>query len=281
MKQIVCFLVLFFNTVSWGQFVGTPYIVPIGPSFQNTIVFQAINAQQTWTVPAGVTKISVELLGAQGGGTNAGKGGKVTAQLTVTPGATLIIVVGSQPAGRVGVYGGGGNGGTNNAATSTFGYEGGGLAGIYLTSVSRLNALAIAGGGGGNSGLNGKLGGNAGAPNGTNGGQGNFNNSQQEGGRGATQSAGGAAGVSFDTQTQVPTAGTQLNGGRGGFVNIATWTAGGGGGAGYYGGGGGAGGGASVGAGGGGSSFVSATAGTNIIYTSGFNTGNGKITISF
>jgi hypothetical protein len=26
---------------------------------------------------------------------------------------------------------------------------------------------------------------------------------------------------------------------------------------------------------------VSATAGTNIIYTSGFNTGNGKITISY
>jgi hypothetical protein len=41
MKQIVCFIALFLNTISWGQFVGTPYIVPIEPSFQNTIVFQA------------------------------------------------------------------------------------------------------------------------------------------------------------------------------------------------------------------------------------------------
>lgn len=274
MKQIVCFIALFLNTISWGQFVGTPYIVPIGSSFQNTIVFQATGGQQTWTVPAGVTTIGVELLGAQGGGTNAGKGGKVTAQLTVTPGATLIIVVGMQPSSATSVYGGGAIGGTNNASTSRNGFAGGGLAGVYLTSVSQANVLAIAGGGGGNEGLNNHLGGNAGAPNGTNGGQGNYSG-KQEGGRGATQSAGGAAGQGYDPQVIAPLAGTALSGGRGATIGTATWQAGGGGGAGYFGGGG------SAGAGGGGSSFVSATAGTNIIYISGFNTGNGKITISY
>lgn len=280
MKQIVCFLALFLNTISWGQFVGTPYIVPIGPSFQNTIVFSYTGAQQSWTIPAGVTKISVELLGAQGGGTNAGKGGKVTAQLTVTPGATLQVVVGGQPSSATAVYGGGAIGGTNNASTSRNGFAGGGLAGLYLTSVSQANVLAIAGGGGGNEGVNNHLGGDAGAPNGTNGGQGNYSG-KQEGGRGATQSAGGAAGQGFDSQVIAPLAGTALLGGRGATIGTATWQAGGGGGAGYFGGGGGAGGGASAGAGGGGASFVNATAGTNIIYTSGFNTGHGKITISY
>ncbi len=268
------------STTVLGQFVGTPYIVPIGPSFQNTIIFSYTGVQQSWTVPTGVTSIAIELVGAQGGGTGSGKGGKVTAQLAVTPGATLQVVVGGQPSSDIAVYGGGAIGGVNTAATSRNGYAGGGLAGVYLTSVSQANVLAIAGGGGGNEGLNTHLGGDAGAPNGTNGGQGNYS-SKQEGGRGATQSAGGAAGQGYDPQVIAPLAGTALSGGRGATIGTATWQAGGGGGAGYFGGGGGAGGGGSAGAGGGGASFVSATYGTNIVYTSGFNTGNGKITISY
>lgn len=259
--------------------MGTPYIVPT-LAYQNTITFNFTGAQQSWTVPAGITKIGVEIFGAQGGGTNAGKGGKVTAELAVTSGSTLIIVVGGQPTNANAVYGGGGVGGSNGATTTRNGFAGGGLAGIYLTSISQANALAIAGGGGGNSGLSGQIGGAAGAPNGSNGGQGNYGG-YQEGGKGATQSAGGARGVSIDPATVASAIGTALNGGRGGSVNTSTWTAGGGGGAGYFGGGGGAGGGASVGAGGGGSSFVNSGIGTNIIYTNGFNVGNGKIIISY
>lgn len=259
-----------------AQVVGTPYIAPIGTS----TTFNFTGAQQTWVVPTNVTSISVELDGAQGGGTNAGKGGRVTAKLTVTPGATLQIVVGGQPTNANAVYGGGGTGGANGATTTRNGFAGGGLSGIYLTSVSQANALAIAGGGGGNSGINGKIGGASGAPNGTDGGQGNYSG-YQEGGRGATQSAGGARGVSIDGATVASTAGTALNGGKGGSVNSSTWTAGGGGGAGYFGGGGGAGGGSSVGAGGGGSSYVNTTIGTNIVYTSGSNTGNGKVVILY
>ena len=279
MQKIVVSFLLFVVTNAFGQIMGTPYIVPTS-AYQNSITFNFTGAQQSWIVPAGVTKIGVELVGAQGGGTNAGKGGKVTAELTVTPGTTLILVVGGQPINANAVYGGGGIGGSNGATTTRNGFAGGGLAGIYLTSVSQANALVVAGGGGGNSGLSALLGGVAGAPNGTNGGQGNYAG-YQEGGKGATQIAGGARGVSIDPATMASTAGTALNGGKGGSINSSTWTAGGGGGAGYFGGGGGAGGGSSVGAGGGGSSFVSATAGTNIVYTSGFNAGNGKIIIFY
>lgn len=279
MKKIIIFLIGLVAYSSKAQVTGTPYVVPVN-AFQTVLNFNFTAAQQSWIVPSGVTRISVELLGAQGGGTNAGRGGRVTAQLTVTPGSTLILVVGGQPTNANAVYGGGGVGGSNGATTTRNGFAGGGLAGIYLSSISQANALAIAGGGGGNSGLNGQIGGEAGAPNGSNGGQGNFAG-RQEGGRGGTQSAGGSIGVGVDPQTVAPLAGTALNGGRGGSVNSSTWTAAGGGGAGYFGGGGGAGGGSSVGAGGGGSSFVNTTLGSNIVYTSGFNTGNGRIIISY
>lgn len=276
--SLVLFLSLI-SLISFGQVPGAPYMVPI-ESFQNTITFNYTGSQQSWLVPNGITKIRIDLVGAQGGGTNGGRGAKVTAELAVNTGTTLIIVVGGQPNNANAVYGGGGAGGSNAATTTRNGFAGGGLTGIYLSSVSQVNALAIAGGGGGNSGLNGKLGGAAGAPNGSNGGQGNFSGSQ-EGGRGATQSAGGARGVSVDPATTISTAGTALNGGRGGSINSSSWTAGGGGGGGYFGGGGGAGGGSSVGAGGGGSSFVNSTVASNILYTSGFNTGNGRVIISY
>lgn len=279
MNKLAFILVLFLAIGTKAQFVGTPYIVPIN-ALQTILTFNYTGAQQSWVVPSGVTSVAVELLGAQGGGTNAGKGGKVTALLTVTPGATLILVVGGQPTNANAVYGGGGIGGSNGATTTRNGFAGGGLAGIYSSSISQANVLAVAGGGGGNSGLSSLLGGTAGAPNGTNGAQGNYGG-YQEGGRGATQSVGGSRGVSIDPATVLSTNGAALNGGSGGSINSSTWTAGGGGGAGYFGGGGGAGGGSSVGAGGGGSSFVKNTAGTNIVYTSGFNTGHGKITISY
>ncbi|WP_300978957.1 glycine-rich protein [Flavobacterium sp.] len=279
MKKSMFFLGLLFVLGAKAQVVGTPYVVPIN-AFQTVLTFNFTAIQQSWVVPSGVTTVTVELLGAQGGGTNAGRGGRVMAQLTVTPGSTLILVVGGQPTNANAVYGGGGIGGSNGATTTRNGFAGGGLAGIYLNSISQANTIAIAGGGGGNSGLNGQIGGEAGAPNGSNGGQGNFSGSQ-EGGRGGTQSAGGSFGVGVDPQTIAPLSGTALNGGRGGSINSSTWTGGGGGGAGYFGGGGGAGGGSSVGAGGGGSSFVNTSLGSNIVYSSGFNTGNGRITISY
>jgi len=51
----------------------------------------------TWTVPAGVTSVTVDAFGAQGGGAagvKGGLGGEATATLAVTPGATYQINVG-------------------------------------------------------------------------------------------------------------------------------------------------------------------------------------------
>ncbi len=264
-----------------AQVVGTPYF----PAPNSSITFDYTGAQQTWTVPTGVTSIKVRVSGAQGGGNAAanGKGGLVTATLSVTPGQVLAIVVGGQPTSNVSVYGYGGSGGVVTSNTGRNGYAGGGLSGIFLTSVSFANALAVAGGGGGTNGLNTLSasggGGNAGAPNGSNGAQGNYSG-YSEGGKGATQSAGGARGVSIDAASTASTAGVALTGGNGGSVSTSTWTGGGGGGGGYYGGGGGAGGGSSVGAGGGGSSWVIST-GTSVVYTGGNRAGNGQVVISY
>ncbi|MGH9034038.1 MAG: PE family protein, partial [Acidimicrobiia bacterium] len=65
--------------------------------------FECTGSAQAWTVPAGVTEATFDLLGAQGGagagpgdsGTG-GKGGRTEATLSVTPGETLGINVGCQ-----------------------------------------------------------------------------------------------------------------------------------------------------------------------------------------
>ena len=59
--------------------------------------FSAIGAEQTFTVPTGVTSIDVTLTGGSGadwnGGGLGGTGATVTATLSVTPGATIYIEV--------------------------------------------------------------------------------------------------------------------------------------------------------------------------------------------
>src|SRR4051812_8837578 len=79
----------------------------------------------SWTVPTGVTSVTVDAYGAQGGsgfaewgfGTG-GKGAVVHAELHVTPGQVLTFVVGGQSKpvvdgenSRAGGFGGGGEGG--------------------------------------------------------------------------------------------------------------------------------------------------------------------------
>ena len=60
----------------------------------------------TWTVPAGVTQISVKAYGAQGGGVAefgqgiGGHGAEVKAIVPVTPGQVITYVVGAQPSTR-------------------------------------------------------------------------------------------------------------------------------------------------------------------------------------
>jgi hypothetical protein len=127
---------------------------------QQKCFFDYTGSDQTYTVPPGVTSITVKMWGAGGGGSdnrdggNGGGGAYVTGTLTVTPGEVLTIVVGQ--GGHAGVkddassynpvvYGGGGRGRRDNRG----GGSGGGFSGIFRGAVSQANALGIAAGGGG------------------------------------------------------------------------------------------------------------------------------------
>lgn len=254
-----------------------PDFIHLKPVFTKTMVFNFTGANQTWLVPGDVTQIFVDVFGAQGGTSVApgtgGLGGKVRAIIPVTPGETLILMVGGQPTSRLAVYGNGGNGGSNSANASNQSMAGGGMSGVFRTNTTIANALLIAGGGGG--GAKSRTGGAGGGLTG-----GVSTNDSARGGKGGTQTAGGAAGTQLDGNTIAPTAGTLGAGGVGGTISSGTWNSGGGGGAGYYGGGGGAGGGNYFSGGGGGSSWALPSL-TKIATMSGFNTGHGKIIIYY
>jgi glycine rich protein len=214
-----------------------------GPAFAATPVdvpFGYTGAEQSWTVPAGVTTVHLALVGGRGGtGQSSAIGGnpnKVTGDVTVTPGSTLYLEVGG-----VGLNGaGGGNGGFNGGgpggtgATSTGGGGGGGASDVRTIASIDVGSLAsrllvAAGGGGGGGGSTGGAGGPAGLP-----GQGGASGAQ--GGGAGSLAAGGPGGSGINGSSGGPGA---L--GLGGAGESATVDSGGGGGAGYYGGGGGGG----------------------------------------
>jgi hypothetical protein len=212
-----------------------------------------------FTVPAGVTQITLEAIGGAGGSscglgstsTPGGSGAAVVGSFAVTPGEQLTVGVAADgtsnsvdcqnpvvPAGT-GAVGGGG--------------AGGGGASVVSLSAWPDSYLVVAGGGGG-AGSFGGAGGDAGAA----GGLGGFPTGAGGGAPGTT-SAGGAGGAvdGVGTSGGNGIAGAGGSGGTGGDTSNLGW-GGGGGGGGYYGGGGGggateAGGG---GGGGGGASYI-------------------------
>jgi uncharacterized repeat protein (TIGR02543 family) len=214
--------------------------------------FQTYNytgADQTWTVPVGVTTASVTMIGAGGGGaprvpgaagSNGGSGGFATGNYIFTAGDIYTIIVGQGGGGVLGTssagcyyspltYGGGGKGGScQQGGQAGYYASGGGRSAIRASGAT--DDLATAGGGGGGS-YSG-AGANGGGTTGSNG-----------GGTGGTQSAGGTGGTSGNGYPGL--AGAKYLGGN-------ARDEGGGGGGGYYGGGGG---GDNTG-GGGGSSFI-------------------------
>jgi hypothetical protein len=222
------------------------------PTYSKT--FNCIGAAQTWTVPNGVTSITVDMYGAEGGrsysagsGIVAGLGGRVQATLSVTPGETLQLNVGGFP-----VSSGGWNGGGTVESGNNSGH-GGGASDIRRGGTTLADRVLVAAGGGGSS--DNASGGNGGGFNGSAG-------AGDDGGGGGTQAAGGAASNGAGTG--------QLGAGGSSPPN------GGGGGGGYYGGGGG---GWYHGGGGGGSSY--AGAGTaDVTHTAGARQGDGQITIT-
>lgn len=217
-------------------------------------VFNATGADQTFTVPAGVTRIFVKMWGAGGGngrqggwsyGAAGGGGGHTRGLISVTPGESLTVRVGV--GGMTVVFGSsfGGGGGAGQNADLSYGGQGGG--GTYLFRSTTPLLIAGGGGGGGSSrAWDGNVGGAGGGLTGQRG-ESPYDGKANFGGGGGTQTAGGAS---------VGTAGSLY---QGGVANTNSY--GGGGGGGYYGGGGGAYSESNtMGGGGGGSGFVVSSA---------------------
>lgn len=235
--------------------------------------FSYTGTVQTYTVPSGVTTIGIDAAGAQGGNSfasNGGNGGRVQANLTVTPGQVLSIYVGGQGAAgpsSSGTRAGGGNGGGGEGGNGNgYGGGGGGSSDIRTGGTALSNRIIVAAGGGGGGydcGTNYEPGGNGGGLTGLVGFDcGSANTSSC--GSGGTQAAGGTGATSYGSSP-----GTLGAGGNNSLVIY-----GGGGGGGYYGGGAGY-----WGGGGGGSSYYGGSGVSSPSTTPGFKTGNGYVII--
>ena len=264
-----------------------------------TSTYTYTGAPQTYTVPAGVTTISVDVIGGQGGGkqcgygageyqSTGGCGGRVQATINVTPGHVLNVIVGG---GGIGdntstalVYGGGGKvGGWNTTYPAASG--GGGSTILDVTSGATLVVAGGGGGGGGNwcssAGVLTGVGDHGGDGGGLVGAAGNSDAcGVGNGGQGGTQVAGGVAPACGGFAGMNGSAGT---GGNSVTVGLTTCGAGGGG---YYGGASGA----YSSGGGGGSSYTNPLYTSAVIHTQGYNCipipnkttpgANGQVTIT-
>ncbi len=260
--------------------------------------FGYTGAPQTWTVPAGMTSISVIARGAGGGGDTdstpdpqtgvlpprgplsvAGFGALTVADMPVIPGERLTITVGGHGANASDDVGAGAGGGYNGGGLSGGGGAipagaGGGATDLRTGGGDISNRVIVAAGGGG-AGTNASLGQGQGGSGGgvtatAESGEIGFPHQNGDGapGGGASQTAGGTGGGAL---------GQGGNGGGG-----CTVQSGGGGGGGYYGGGGGGGGcygNSNSGGGGGGSSFIGAQART-VQVVPGYASGEGSLVIA-
>lgn len=276
---------------------------------------QYINGTPDWVafqVPAGVTSLTVDMAGGQGGaavgdglsGSNAlgGYGARIQFTMSVTPNEWLYVAAGFDGNLGNGVSGpnyAGGLGGqgypTGTAGTSTYyGGTGGGMTVLRRTSSSGT-VVAVAGGGGG--------GGIAAYPgvaqNGGRGGHGGSTSTSaivagENGvtGGGATGGVGGQGGQTAQVGAGAGFGGTNgyafASGGYGGAAYSDSgwfWGLGGGGGSGWYGGGGGgrdtAGSSNAGGGGGGGASYVNTTYASSIQHTRGYQFGHGYLQFSW
>lgn len=216
-------------------------VVPIPPVqyeyLGQTATFTATGSDQTWVVPDDVYLITAKLWGAGGGNrSTAGAGGYTEAEISVTPGETITVVVGvdgSDGSGATSDSYGGGGGAYSDGGNG--GRQGGGRSALRSDDEDILTA-----GGGGGSGYN----------HGGYGGGGLIGRSAGDGvgGGGGTQTAGGVGGSGSGGTAE---AGVQYTGG----ISTSGY-AGGGGGGGWYGGGGSSGTGGNHRGGGGGSGFV-------------------------
>lgn len=285
------------------------------PAITNKKTFNYTGGEQEFTVPKGVTHISVVVTGA---GTPSGQnykganGGVVKATIPVIPGETLAIFVGGEGGatvsgmGGAGGFNGGGKGGTGNYDTGSYsdsGDGGGGASDVREKGATLKDRVVVAGGAGGAGGGRyygyGGSGGAGGGKVGGSGGAGELSVVQNcrsyapgggpgEGGTQHSGGIGGAGGENYQCKSaQSGESGARGVGGAGGCCSGLSSAGGGGAGGGYYGGGGGGAGAhtssgfAGGGGAGGGSSYVEPKA-TNVENVQGGGTiGNGKIVIKW
>lgn len=260
------------NATGGACATNVSYAAPVGVNpcgATTTTTFNFTGAMQSFTVPVGVTSITVDAQGAQGGG-NGGLGGRAVATIPVTPGEVLQVWVGGRPALQLGPGGFNGGGAITVepcGSGATYSWPGAGA-----SDVRRGSGLAnrlIVGGGGGGQGWSTGLGGGGGGTTGVDGAASWISGTN---GKGGSQVAGGLGGFYSGNGGSSPN-GTLGVGGNGSPLD--TYCTGGGGGGGYYGGGGGY-----VSAGGGGSSYVAYPGNTSTSTTASFRAGQGIVTIT-
>lgn len=217
-----------------------------GSAPSQTIRFDYTGAVQTWTVPAGVSKLIVDCVGASGNTEYCGKGGRVQCVLTVSVNQVLNIYIG------------GNNGWNGGSGPDQSRYRSGGASDIRIGGTT-LNDRKIVAGGGGCGWRPGGINIVGGAGGGLTGGDGNY-----YGGKGGTQTSGGRGDTVWG-YSENGSFGAGAYGGGGGWY--------GGGSAGDYG---------LQGGGGGGSSYTDPNLCTNVVHTQGYSeaTGNGWIIIT-
>jgi len=273
--------------------------------FAQTTTFNFSGAIVNYTVPAGVTKITIVAKGAQGGNTSiraGGLGASIQGDFIVTPGQVLKILVGQQGGTNTNNAGGGGGSFvTTNTNSPLIVAGGGGGASCSLDGLPGLTTTGGTNGGGsnkqtadGSGGVNGGGGGGSANNNGAaaggagllgNGGNGAYSSGifcYPTGGAGGNGTNGGnASGGAFCSGYTTTTQNSFINGGQ---SNTYGGFGGGGGVTSYYscyisgGGGGYSGGGAgSANPGGGGGSYNNGTAQVNV---AGVQSGNGVVTIT-
>ena len=200
-------LLIFNNTTKCLEMYGVSSWVSIYcdcATIPGSTTFSYTGAVQTFTVPCGVSTITIEAWGAQGG-TNAttivgGAGGFASGDLAVIEGDVLNIYVGGQNG-----YNGGGNGGVTSGCSSADAGVGGGASDIRLNGSVLGDRIVVAAGGGG-------AGGNrvSGCGRGAGGG----------GGGGFYGGGGGVGGHNATANPQTPASpGTQISGGIGGATD--------------------------------------------------------------
>jgi hypothetical protein len=247
---------------------------------QSTQTFNYTGSVQTFTVPACVTSLTVDVSGAKGGASG-GNGGRVQGAMSVTPGEVLNIYVGGMGGAHVsnsaGGYNGGGTGGT--CSVQYAGAGGGGASDIRRTPYTLNDRIVVGGGGGGSHPINSTN--NGGAGGGLTGGNviGNGNTCMSQWATGGSQTTGGSSSTWSGTCcsfTVVPGGSFGIGGnGAGPGVACNGGDSGAGGGGGWYGGGGGG----TYTAGGGGSSYTASSV-SAVVHSQGFQTGNGQVLIT-